>query len=259
MAINLSELKGVKDHPPRALLIGGRGVGKTMTATGAEAPMFLDLEKSKINRRLGAGHQRPQTYEDVLDYIDALMTQEHTYISLIIDTLDKLEIMLTDYICRKNGYANINQTSWGEGLSKRTQEWTRLLSLLDELNSRGMFIILVAHTVVEEVRDPMLPAYDRHTTKLYKRDGPLIGDWVDLIGFCQIKTWASGAEGERKIANTAGERVICCQPNPCYDAKTRYLGMPNEIPMDWGTLLHYMINGSKVQDAEQNTTTGDEN
>lgn len=245
MAINLAELKRVVDHPPRVCLLGNRGTGKTQTATGAPVPMFLNLEKSRITRDLGIGNQKPETYEEVLEYIEALRTQEHGFKSLIIDTVDVLEAMMTDYICRNNGYANINQTSWGEGLSKRDDEWRRFLRLLDRLNERGLYIILIGHTIINEMRDPMLPTFDRFDLKLHKRTGPIVLDWTDLNGFCMIKCYTSD-NGERKSATTAGERVICCQPNPAYEAKTRYANIPNEIPMDWAVLEDYMRKGAKI-------------
>ena len=252
MAIDLATLPTVHDHPPRVLLLGGRGVGKTTIATSTPNPFFMNLEKSRISRDLGLGHQTPETYAEVLDLIDSLQMQEHNYQTLVIDTVDKLEMLLTEYICQTHGYNNIAQTKWGEGLSFRTTEWIRFLGLLDDLNSkRGMFIILIAHSTVVKVEEPMLPDYDMHTLKLYKRDGPIIADWVDIIGYCRIKTYTT-KDGERNLAQTAGEREICCQPNPSYEAKTRYLGIPNEITMSWDLLLEYMRNGSYVQTDEQN-------
>jgi hypothetical protein len=85
--------------------------------------------------------------------------------------------------------------------------------------------------------------------KLYKRDGPTIGDWSDVIGLCSIKTYTT-QEGERHMAITKGERVVCCQPNPSYEAKTRYLGMPEEIPLVWAEFAQYF--------RTTNTKNGDE-
>jgi hypothetical protein len=251
MARDLKTLVGIGDHPPRVCLMGKRGDGKTETATGAPKPFFFNLEKSRIRRNLGPGNQAPETYAEVLDFIDSLLTQEHDYKSVIIDTVDTLEAMMTDHICKVNGYKNINQTEWGVGLSKRDDEWRRFLGLLDKLNERGMYIILVGHTIIQEMRDPLLPTFDRYDLKLHKRTGPIVLDWTDLNGFCMIKCYSS-ENGERKTATTVGERVICCQPNPAYEAKTRYGGIPNEIPMDWNVLEDYMRKGAKLTEPQPN-------
>lgn len=239
MAIDLNELKEALDNPARIVLLGGRGIGKTTIATDAPAPFFINLEKSKINKNLGKGNQSPQTYAEVIDLIQALCEQKHGYKSLVIDTLDKLEIMITDHVCKVNGYSNINQTKWGEGLSKRHDEWCNLLNALDWLcENKQMYIILVAHTVVEKVVEPMLPEYDKHTIKIYKRDGPMILDWSDINGMCKLKVYTT-SEGERHMATSRGERVICCLPEPTSEAKTRYCGMPEEIPLKWSEFAQY--------------------
>jgi len=251
MARDLKTLVGIGDHPPRVCLMGNRGAGKTETATGAPKPFFFNLEKSRIRRNIGPGNQAPETYAEVLDFIDSLLTQDHDYKSVIIDTVDTLEAMMTDHICKVNGYKNINQTEWGVGLSKRDDEWCRFLGLLDKLNERGMYIILVGHTIIQEMRDPLLPTFDRYDLKLHKRTGPIVLDWTDLNGFCMIKCYSS-ENGERKTATTVGERVICCQPNPAYEAKTRYGGIPNEIPMGWNVLEDYMRKGAKLTELQPN-------
>jgi len=259
MAIDLKKLKKEKDHPPRICLHGSMGCGKSMTATCAPVPMWLNLEKSVLARDLGIGNQTPSSYPEVMEYLTALLTQEHEFKSIIIDTLDRLEKMITDYVCEVNGYENISKTPWGEGLTARTKEWLKFFNLLDRLNTeKGMIVIVVCHSVIVDIEDPVLPKYGKHTLNLYKRDAPYVTGWVDLVGYCMIKTFTT-TDGERNLAITDNEHIICCQPKPAYDAKTRYEDIPDEIPMDWGILLKYICAScAPVKKSKKKTTENKE-
>jgi hypothetical protein len=175
--------------------------------------------------------QIPQTYEEVIDIIDALLEQEHGYKTLIIDTLDKLEILMTTHACLKNGWKRISDPDWGRGYDARTADFKVLWEKLRELTrTKNMIVVLIAHSALEKVQDPILPAYDTHAIQIYKKERPLVLREADLVGYCMIESFTS-QDGKRNVATTAGERQIRTWPHPAYDAKTRCEGMPEILPM----------------------------
>ena len=48
-------------------------------------------------------------------------------------------------------------------------------------DARGMTVIMIAHSQVQRVEDPTLPAYDRHGLKLHKRASALAEKFADVV------------------------------------------------------------------------------
>jgi hypothetical protein len=242
MAINLSELKKTTLKAPRILIHGGEGVGKTTFACGAPNVYMLDLEKGRaMCDPLMA--QEPDSYTEVMEHLKALATQDHGYRTLVIDSLDMLESMITAYVCEQNGWKAITEPAYGKGYGARTDTcWAPFWRCLDYLrDTKNMMIILVAHSHVIEVKDPILPSFDMHTLHLYKTETAKATEWPDVIGYCMIKTYTT-TEGTRNLATTANERVILTRKNPAYTAKNRY-NMPEEIPLSWAEFAqHFRTN-----------------
>lgn len=238
MAINLNELKKSTRKAPRILLHGGEGVGKTTFACGAPSVYMLDLEKG-VAMCDPLMTQEPTSYDEVMDHIKALATQDHEYKTLVIDSLDVLESMITDHVCKLNGWNAITEPAYGKGYGARTDMcWSPFWRCLDYLrDTKNMMIILIAHSQVVEVKDPILPSFDAHELHLYKTEKAKATEWPDVIGYCMIKTYTT-SDGTRNLATTAGERVILTRKNPAYSAKNRY-NMPEEIPLVWSEFAQY--------------------
>ena len=231
MAIDLKTLEKATLKAPRILIHGAEGVGKTTFACGAPNVYLLDLEKGRVLCD-PMMPQEPESYTEVLDHIGALVEQDHEYHTLVIDTLDALETMITNHICIENGWSSIAVPGYGKGYKERTMLWNNIWYALDILRERkNMIIILVAHSQVVKVEDPILPEYDAHKLHLYKTEIAKATEWPDVIGFCLIKTYTV-VDGKRNLATSAGEHVIMTKKNPAYTAKNRY-DMPEEIPLSW--------------------------
>jgi hypothetical protein len=244
MAINLSELKKSTLKPPRILVHGGEGVGKTTFACGAPDVYLLDLEKGRaMCDPLMA--QEPDSYTEVMEHLKALATQEHGYKTLVVDSLDMLESMITAYVCEQNGWKAITEPAYGKGYGARTDMcWAPFWRALDYLrDTKNMMVILIAHSQIVKVEDPILPGFDSYTLHLYKTESAKAIEWPDVVGYCAIKTYTI-KDGARNLATTAGERVILTRKNPAYTAKNRY-NMPEEIPLVWSEFAKYLGTNTK--------------
>lgn len=247
MAINLAELNKAKQHPPIIVLHGHEGTGKSTTANGFPNAFWLNLENSTYDFE-PYQVQVPANYGALMEMLEALQEQEHDFKTLIIDTLDKLEIMMTASVCNANGWNSISDPDWGKGYSARTTEFQKFWSIIKDLNTRrNMVIVLIAHSVVVPVTDPILPSYDKHTLNIYKTENAFVRREADLIGYCMIEAFTT-TDGTRNLATTAGERQIRTHPNPAYDAKTRRSDMPEILPMDAKAILNCYKNTKKTEE-----------
>lgn len=238
MAINLAELQKTTQHPPIIVLHGHEGIGKSTTANGFPAAYWLNLENSTYDFEPHMV-QVPKTYSELLDHLSALAEQQHSFQTLIIDTLDKVEIMMTEFVCASNGWKSISDPDYGKGYGKRSAEFQNFWAHIKAVNDRGIAIVIIAHTMITEIKDPILPTYDRHTINIYKTENAFIRREADLVGYCMIETYTQSSDGTRNLATTAGRRVIRVRPHPAYDAKTRKAAMPDELDMCADVILQY--------------------
>lgn len=115
MAISLSQLtRANQPKPPRITIHGVAGVGKTTFAAQAYKPVFIQTEDGLGT--LSANHfPLARTFEEVLDALAALYTEEHDFKTVVIDSVDWLEPLIWGKACRDNGWASIEDAGYGKG------------------------------------------------------------------------------------------------------------------------------------------------
>ena len=238
MAYNLAELKTNLAKPPRICIYGGEGVGKTTFACKSHKPLVLNLEDGIPPALSSIPNIRAKTYAECMDVLEALYTQDHDFKTVVVDSLDVIEEMITHKVCAENRYTDISKGAYGAGYQARTAVWANFFKCLDLLRDKGLTIILIAHAAVVKVADPLLPEYDKQSIHLYKTESLRVVEWCDVVGYALVKTYTTN-DGKRNLATTAGEHVILTHSNPAYTAKTRY-EMPDEIPMVWSEFAKYL-------------------
>lgn len=212
--IDLASLKGTGSiTPPKIMIYGTPGSGKSTFAARAknvDKILFLDLENghSAIKKELGSRYNGAHisdfgTFHSVLN---SLQARPHDYRFLVIDTVDWLETIVHNEVCRKYGarsiYDGSNQmTNYNKGPGLAKKELDDILAKLDLLiTSRGICVILLAHAQIsksESLEDGIEKIYsiktmDRLTSKLFT-------EWPDIIAFAKrpIVTDAMGKKNEQ--------------------------------------------------------------
>jgi hypothetical protein len=93
MSILSTVITGTKIKPPRVLIYGPSGVGKTTWAAGAPAPILVPTEDGRGALDIPA-LPVAQSYIEVHNAITALYEEDHAYRTVIIDSLDHLEPLI---------------------------------------------------------------------------------------------------------------------------------------------------------------------
>lgn len=232
--------------PPRLLVYGTEGIGKSTLAAQAPQPVFIQTED-------GLGeidcHKFPlaQSLDDVLAALAGLRTEEHDYHAVVIDSLDWLERLVWDAVCQDYGAKSIEKVDggYGKGYVYALTPWRQLIDQLSALHhDRSMAVILIAHAKVEKFEDPESSPYDRYSPRLHKHAAALLTEWCDAVLFASRKfrtqTEDTGFGRKRTIAHPigkdGGERVLKTIGGPTCVAKNRY-NLDAELPLDWNTLL----------------------
>jgi len=249
MAISLADIKRSVSGAPRIVFYGVQGIGKSTFAAMAEAPVFIPIEDGCGDLTDPEGtplhveaFPRPDTYSEVLECIGSLAVGEHNFRTCVIDSLDKLEPMLWDYVCKEHSKKSIEDFGYGKGYTIALKEWRNLLDGLDALRARGMATILLAHSAVVKVEPPETDPYDRYQMRLHKSADATVCEWADAVLFANYKvtTVSSGGQGsERRRGISDGSRVICTTERAAWRAKNRYR-MPDQLPLDWAAVSQYL-------------------
>jgi hypothetical protein len=237
--------KGKDQRPPRILLFGTEGVGKSTLAAQTPSPIFISTED-------GLGeidcHKFPlaRTYQEVTSALDELRSESHDYQTVVIDTADWLEKLIWDDLCKQYGVNSIEKVDGGyaKGYVHALSYWRQIIDRLTALrDERSMMILLLAHAKVERFEDPEEAAYDRYSPRLNKHAAALVSEWCDAVLFATRKFVTKPEAGAfNKTRNKAvavgadgGERILRCVGGPACVAKNRY-ALPAELPLDWNLL-----------------------
>lgn len=240
--------RGRKHSPPRLLIYGTEGIGKSTTAAAAPAPIFIPTEDG-LDQIDCASFPLARNLTEVESALRTLIHEPHDFETVVIDSADWLERLVWDALCEQYGVANIEKVDGGyaRGYTHALTHWRRLLADLNTLRmQRGMCVILLAHAKVEKFEDPEHLAYDRYSPRLHKHITALLTEWSDAVLFATRKIITKTASGDgnfgrdRTIAaglgKDGGERILRTVGSPACVAKNRY-GLPAELPLSWPALM----------------------
>ncbi len=246
MAISLGSLKSSKRQTPPVLAIYGiGGIGKTtigaefpnpiyLHTVGEETPVDIDLPSAEI-----------ESFNDLMDAFTALLTEEHEFKTVIIDSLDAFEKMVWAYTCQRMGWDTIDSndkgspTAFGKGYLEADNDWLEYIAAVRAISRAGMNVVQILHSQVKSFNDPLIDSYDRYRPKLQARATDIIMEKSDALLFMSKRTSIKqvdkgfGAKGTKAEGMSGSERVIYTDERAGFLAKNR-LNMPPTIPYKKG-------------------------
>jgi hypothetical protein len=236
MAFNLASIsKTRRIRSPKIVVVGQGKIGKTTFAAMAPNAIGILTEDGADMVNANA-FPLASSLGDVYAAIDTLINEVHDFQTLFIDSLDWLEPMVQDHVCKQNNWKNIEQPGFGKGYVAAAEEWRNLLSGLEVLRAeKGMGIILIAHDKIKRIEDPLTEGFDSHVLKLHDRAGALVSEWADVIGYAGYRIFTSktdaGFGNKETKATTTGERILHVEPHPAHCGGNRF-GL-TKMPLDW--------------------------
>jgi AAA domain len=248
MTIRITDIhRATATLPPRFIAHGLEGAGKTTLAARFPSPIFLQVEDGTGSLELATFGLLEQ-FGAVRDAIAALGNEPHDFRTLVLDSVDALEPLVWAAVCRERGWSSIESPGYGRGYIEADTVWRDLLAGFDWLRrTRGMLIVLLAHSAVETVNDPRVPAYTSYQLRIHKRARGLLQDWADVIGFLGtdvvIKSEDAGFGKKRVRADGGSQRYLHFEARPAFVAKSRY-ALPAKIPVpldfDFSKLVSFL-------------------
>ena len=221
--------------PPKIIIYGQPGVGKTTFAASAGA-VLLDCEN-------GAGVvpglvRTPylQSWLEMRRWLAEMVDRpsDPAFAALAIDTIDWMVQRIVEHVVvdldgkSPNDITNTLGTAHGGYFKAReivqNIVYRELLPMLNAVADRRVPIILLAHAANTKITTP--EGFDQRlaTPDLPQWIAPPFVEWADAVLYAY-------REGEQRVVRTEGTSVIL--------AKNRY-GLPAELPLSWNALVAAM-------------------
>ncbi|MBX5010857.1 ATP-binding protein [Rhizobium lentis] len=246
MAISLGSLKSTtRLTPPITLIYGVDGVGKSSLA--AEFPDAVYI--STAGERPPSDVELPtpgdiETWDDLKNVVGELITEEHSFKTVIFDSLDGLEPIINAETCLRIGADSIGSNdkgspaAFGQGDVQGDVEWGEFMDACSALTERGIAVVLLAHPEIKRFDSPVTDPYDRYQVKLRKRAAALVRERSDIVAFLNyrvsLKSKEVGIKKEVTHAEGGKERQIHLTEGAGFVAKNRY-SMPDAITYKKGS------------------------
>jgi len=164
---------GKNPAPRRVLLYGTHGIGKSTFGSMSEKPVFLQTEDG-LGEIECDRFPLVESFEEVMSALSDLYTEKHPYRTIVVDSLDWLERLIWEDVCRKRNVESIEDIGYAKGYVFALTQWREFLEGLTALRrEKGMMIILIAHVRIERFENPETETYDRYVPRLHK----LVSHW----------------------------------------------------------------------------------
>lgn len=247
MALSLSNLTTTKSNkPPRTVIYGVDGVGKTSLAAEFPGPvLYLPTEgetpPSDVELKTPEdenGDPAPiETFGALLDIFGELLTEKHEFKTVAIDSLDGLESLVWESTCQRLGVTSIEEAGFGKGYVEADAEWREYLAAVGALSRAGIFVVQLAHPEIVRFDSPTTDPYSRYQPKMHKRSNAMVREQADLVVFMNYRVSIKEKEVARQTKVARGEggndRLMHFNEKPGFMAKNRY-SMPDNAPYKKG-------------------------
>lgn len=216
------------------VLYGPEGIGKTTLASQFPKPIFIDLEHGTDTLDV-ARTDTPKSFNDILNLMTLIQTEQE-FQTVVIDTADKLEQLITAHVLEEHHLKSIEDAGYGKGYTFMAEEMVRFLRKCGDLIEAGKNVVIVAHAAMRKFEQPdEMGAYDRWELKLSKKCAPLVKEWADMVLFLNYKTTVITDEKTKSKKAIGGKRVMYTTHAPTWDAKNRF-GLDEMLPMDFDSI-----------------------
>jgi AAA domain len=235
-----SVTSNTKKLPSRIIVHALQKWGKTSWAAQAPDPIFIMTRgEDGLLTLIDSGQLPPtkhfpepvQTWLDLKICLNELIVKEHKYKTVVLDTINGSERLAVEHKMETDHDGSFEKfDAYGRGGQRLLPCIIELTQLLDRLREKGMACILLAHSVVKNVKNPEGLDYPRWEPPLYKETQEHLDRWADAILFGKFETFVEGdnAKATKGKARGGQQRLLMTESDATYSAGNR-LGLCQEI------------------------------
>jgi len=242
--------------PPRIVIYGPPKIGKSTLGSHAPSPVFLCAEDgvdsipvAKIDR--GDGQHVPASWVQLLAMAEAVGSEEHSFKTFVVDTLNAAVGSAAKHVCdayyggrwvAEKGTRSFND--YAQGWQATAEEIRKLLVACDAARARGMTVLLLAHTGIANVKNPIEGDFQRYQADMDKRVWAVVSGWADVILRADYEYFVKPAATDQRPGRAIGDstRILRTTGSAAEDAGCRvgYELPTTPIPMSWAELEQHL-------------------
>lgn len=261
--MNLSSVVSAgRGLPPRIILHGVEGIGKTSFGAKAPKPIVLmgrgetGLETLIDSGQLGDTPHFPEinSWGELLACVNELEKSDHDFKTVVMDTLGIFERLNHEDVCQKsfgNDWSDKGFMGYQRGFEVSLGPWREFLLSIDRLREqRKMLFIGLCHTKVFNFKNPEGSDYDRYVPAVHKTTWEVTSRWADIILFANYETFTKEEKTGRSKGVGGKDRILYTERTAAFDAKHRH-GLPAELEMgnnsqeSWSKFQEAMVEAKK--------------
>lgn len=219
-------IQGIEKPKGLCLILAAvEGFGKTTLASKLPAPLFIDTDKGlaglDVARIPFSG--RIGELEGIIKELSTMGTSQ--YRTLVIDTADALEAVLTEDFCKEKNWKSMEEFDYGKCWATWKPRFAKILDELKDLARRdGWIVCFTAHVQVKEFVDVLRgEKYNRIQLKLANSTSALLKEWADVyMTGCFVTDVYTDQVGMKTVNHAVSSKRMCYfEHNEKYDAKCR--------------------------------------
>jgi AAA domain len=224
------------------MIYGQTKIGKTTLCSQAEDALFLATEPGLNALEV---FQIPiLTWDDLLNACAEISEKNHSFKTVIIDTIDNVYKFCTDYVLKKFKIEHESDLGYGKGFALINNEFQRVMTKLAFL-PYGLF--LISHAKEMEM-DSRTGKYTRVVPTLPDKARKIVLGMADMVLFCDIEV-QTDSDGEPCV-----RRVIRTKPSLYYEAGDRTGRLPETLDLDFGSFLEAFNAATAAKSAAKSVT-----
>jgi hypothetical protein len=146
--------------------------------------------------------------------------------TFVVDTIGGAQNLLVDQICNDKYGGEMNRKgflSYMEGWDACLPLWRAWLAKLEQLRNKGTTIVLLAHAMTINHKNPTGEDYHRFVAELHPKFWSLVRKFADLICFLNFHDEVEDGKGKG-----GRRRVYYFERDAAFDAKNRH-GLPERM------------------------------
>jgi hypothetical protein len=224
---------------PRMILYGPKKIGKSSFASQAPNPIFVVTEDGVDN--IPVRKMKPaKTWEEFLSYVKEV--RDHAKAegleTIVIDTINGAAELCAEHVCQTQFGGNWGPggfLSFGQGAKATAQAMKELLPILDACRDLNLTVVLLAHTGVSNVKNPVGGDFSKYQPDMDKNVWSLISAWLDIILRAEFEHVVVKDKNDGKVkARGDSTRVVYTTGSAAEDAGCRVgFELPETIDLTW--------------------------
>ena len=252
--MDLSLLTKPLTKAPQITIVGLPGVGKSSLGALFPSPVFIQAEDGSSVFDSWPDEMKPvvfpalprsdaktkvSTLEALEEQLFALGKQEHSFKTVVIDSVTSLHSLFEYELCQKYGVDNVGEAAggYGKGFLEIKEMHARVKAICDRLREKkGMTIIFLAHAGVKKVKGrPDSDEYTVYSLDMHDASIPNYLALVDAVYYLRQDEFIKGAQTDKKGQTTkfgkvvqTGDRILVTAG----DGRIGYVNAKSRYPMD---------------------------